>query len=71
MPRPRALIPTIEVKAYLTAPNAAELKLLCHSEALGRPIHGEASRILNEALSLWLKVQKGELECTPRKQMPV
>lgn len=58
MPRPRALSPTVEVKAYLTQANAADLQLLAYSPTLGKVVHGEQSRIINEALSEYFARRK-------------
>lgn len=58
MPRPKSLSPSVEVKAYLTQENAAQLALAAHSETLGRKRFGETSRIINEALTEYFARRK-------------
>lgn len=53
MPRPKFAIPTVAEKFYLTQENAASLALYCHSEVLGRQVHGMKSAVVNEALAFF------------------
>ena len=68
MARRKALTPTFEVKAYISQANYTKLSLLCFSTELGKPIHGEQSRIINEALEAFF--QRKDTECSPQKLTP-
>lgn len=50
MPRAKRILATVPLKVYLSQENAARLQLATFSPALGKPLHGAASKLVNEAL---------------------